>query len=165
MFDPTAFENMKTVFEGAAYDLDLSGEAAIIGRNDIVDLAGMSRDYRITLTLPAWREASATVRLFAPFAQLAAEILDGFSGNGAGAYAWITFSWQNTKKSDAYKSIIRSLWGGRHFEERSVYSSFSGTSEEVIIDFNRLITEDLMDDLLEMLHHAVKTLHHLKSSP
>lgn len=80
MFDPTAFENMKTVFEGAAYDLDLSGEAAIIGRNDIVDLAGMSRDYRITLTLPAWREASATVRLFAPFHSWRRKFWTGFPG-------------------------------------------------------------------------------------
>ncbi|WP_259317087.1 hypothetical protein [Heyndrickxia coagulans] len=39
MFDPTAFENMKTVFEGAAYDLDLRGEASITGRKDLVDLA------------------------------------------------------------------------------------------------------------------------------
>ena len=39
MFDPTAYDNLKVILEGAVYDLDLSGELKIIERNDIVDLA------------------------------------------------------------------------------------------------------------------------------
>lgn len=91
MFDPTAFENMKTVFEGAAYELDLRGEASITGRKDLVDLAEMSREYRITLQLPEWQEASVTICLSASLGQLAAEILDLASGAKAGASAAVTF--------------------------------------------------------------------------
>ena len=45
MFDPTAYENIKVVFEGIVYDFDLDGEITIIERNDIVNLANMSRVY------------------------------------------------------------------------------------------------------------------------
>lgn len=38
MFDPTAFDNMKVVIEGAIYDLDLDGEISIIDRNDLLIL-------------------------------------------------------------------------------------------------------------------------------
>lgn len=165
MFDPTAFENMKTVFEGAAYELDLRGEASITGRKDLVDLAEMSREYRITLQLPEWQEASVTICLSASLGQLAAEILDLASGAKAGASAAVTFSWKNRDRSADYKQIILSAWGNgnrRRIEERTVRSSRSGVTEEVAIDFARLITEDLMDDLLKMPSDAVKTLHRMR---
>jgi hypothetical protein len=49
MFDPTVFDNLKVVFEGAIYELDLKGEIDIIDRSDLVDLAKMSRAYSVTL--------------------------------------------------------------------------------------------------------------------
>jgi hypothetical protein len=47
VFDPTAFDNWKVVVEGALYDLDREGQLIIIGREDLVDLAKMSRKFQI----------------------------------------------------------------------------------------------------------------------
>jgi hypothetical protein len=41
MFDPTAFDNMKVVLEGALYDLDIMGEIIITDRNDLFNTAKM----------------------------------------------------------------------------------------------------------------------------
>ncbi|UOK56770.1 hypothetical protein MGI18_18515 [Bacillus sp. OVS6] len=51
MFDPTAFDNLKVVLEGAIYDADLGGFITVIGRKDLVDLAAMSRCYQNTFQL------------------------------------------------------------------------------------------------------------------
>ena len=51
MFDPTAFENMKVVLEGAVYDRDFIGDILVINRDDIVNLANMSRTYKIEMEL------------------------------------------------------------------------------------------------------------------
>jgi hypothetical protein len=52
MFDPTIFDNWKVVVEGAMYDLDREGEAEVIAREDLMDLAGLSRSFRIGVRLP-----------------------------------------------------------------------------------------------------------------
>ena len=49
MFDPTVFDNLKVVLEGAVYDLDLKGQIEIIDRSDLVDLAKMSRTYSVCM--------------------------------------------------------------------------------------------------------------------
>ncbi|MBR8645431.1 hypothetical protein KEH51_18565 [[Brevibacterium] frigoritolerans] len=51
MFDPTAFENMKVVLEGAVYDRDFIGDILVINRDDIVNLSTMSRSYKIEMEL------------------------------------------------------------------------------------------------------------------
>ena len=52
MFDPTIFENWKVVVEGAIYDLDRERLIEVVGRQDLVDLAGMSRTFRMSVQLP-----------------------------------------------------------------------------------------------------------------
>jgi hypothetical protein len=47
MFDPTVYDNLKVVLEGLVYDLDLEGKIEITDRCDLVDLARMSRTFRI----------------------------------------------------------------------------------------------------------------------
>ncbi|WP_027415635.1 hypothetical protein [Aneurinibacillus terranovensis] len=51
MFDPTIFENVKVALEGAVYDFDFSGDILVTSRHDRVDLALMSREYRIGFRL------------------------------------------------------------------------------------------------------------------
>lgn len=55
MFDPTAFDNMKVVIEGALYDLDICGEIVITDRNDSFNMAKMSRTFDISFRLPEKR--------------------------------------------------------------------------------------------------------------
>ncbi|MGZ4162287.1 MAG: hypothetical protein ACXVNF_16040, partial [Neobacillus sp.] len=52
VFDPTAFDNMKVVIEGALYDMDIIGEIIITDRNDIMNMAKLSRRFDICFTLP-----------------------------------------------------------------------------------------------------------------
>ncbi|WP_199619678.1 hypothetical protein [Paenibacillus alkalitolerans] len=72
MFDPTAFDNWKVVVEGALYDLDREGAIAVVGREDLVDLAGMSRSFRISASLPG-ESARAELLLHSDMADFVGE--------------------------------------------------------------------------------------------
>lgn len=75
MFDPTAYENIKVVFEGLIYDQDLEGNIIIIERNDIVNLADLSRAYNITFIHKRDRKQLLKVKLElnSNFKQIASE--------------------------------------------------------------------------------------------
>lgn len=76
MFDPTIYENLKVVVEGELYDRDSDGEIAIINREDIVNLATMSRSYLVTFTLKNSPQLfTATIKLNATANDLYREIL------------------------------------------------------------------------------------------
>jgi hypothetical protein len=161
MFDPTAFDNMKVVIEGAAYDLDLSGEIKIIDRKDLVDLATMSRMYQLKLSLGPNEATYATLTLNASVEQIASELLTIHSLQ-QGSYISLTFSWIETENKNDINEIIKQLWGNhRSYDERKIISSIHGIRREIIIEFNRIVTEEMLDDLLDMMHHAVKTLQKL----
>ncbi|WP_309120238.1 hypothetical protein [Paenibacillus sp.] len=72
MFDPTIFDNWKVVFEGALYDLDREGAVEVIGREDLVDLASMSRSFRIGARRTGGG-CRAEIRLTSGLADFAAE--------------------------------------------------------------------------------------------
>lgn len=63
MFDPTAFDNLKVVFEGAVYDLDLSGDIQILDRKDLFDFAHYDRCYQIRYSLPYKKSISVAFHL------------------------------------------------------------------------------------------------------
>lgn len=157
MFDPTAYDNMKVVLEGAAYDLDLDGQIRVVDRKDIVDLATLTRQYEITFCLKESSTILAKLLLEAKLNQLAAEILQNGDPKQIGAFVHITFTWKESNKK--YMDMIKQHWGSEHiYEERKLYSSLNGVKEEVIINFSRIITEDMIDDLVGMFHYSVQTL-------
>jgi len=157
MFDPTAYENMKIVIEGTAYDLDLEGQIRVVDRKDIVDLATLARRYEITFCLKQSSTIMAKLTLEAKLNQLAAELLQNGSQKQIGAFVHISFTWDSSSKQ--YMEKIKEHWGLEHiYEERKIYSSLNGVKEEIIIDFSRIITEDMMDDLVAMFHFSVHTL-------
>jgi hypothetical protein len=51
LFDPTVYDNLKVVLEGAVYDLDLAGSILVTGREDWVNLADLSRTYKLTFVM------------------------------------------------------------------------------------------------------------------
>ncbi|PKR85522.1 hypothetical protein [Heyndrickxia camelliae] len=157
MFDPTAYENMKVVIEGSAYDLDLEGQIRVVDRKDIVDLATLSRQYELTFCLKHSSTIMAKLTLEANLNQLAAELLQNGDQKQVGAFVHISFTWDGSSKT--YMNKIKEHWGPEHiYEERKMHSSINGVKEEIIISFSRLITEDMMDDLVEMIHFTVQTL-------
>ena len=72
MFDPTIFDNLKVVLEGELYDADREGRIEVIGREDTVELAGMSRTFRMKLRLTDGR-STAIVALAGELEDFAAE--------------------------------------------------------------------------------------------
>ncbi|MCZ8521754.1 MULTISPECIES: hypothetical protein [Paenibacillus] len=70
MFDPTIYDNLKVVLEGAFYDLDAEGAFLITGREDLVDLASYSRTFRLEVRRQggACRGAVSLVSTLADFA-------------------------------------------------------------------------------------------------
>jgi hypothetical protein len=163
-YDPTAFDNMKVVLDGAAYDLDMSGEAVIKGRKDLIDLASMSRTFIIRIALTHFSNVSAGIRVNSTLEHLAAELLPPAGHLNQGAYVTIEFSWRVIQnQASSYIPAIKQLWGPeRMYEEIEKVSSQEGAKNAIIVSFNRLFTEAMMDDLLDLLHHVVKTLQKLE---
>jgi hypothetical protein len=75
VFDPTIFDNWKVVLEGAMYDIDREGEAEVIGREDLMDLAALSRSFRIAVRRPGGN-GRAEIRLASGLADFAGERYD-----------------------------------------------------------------------------------------
>jgi hypothetical protein len=74
VFDPTVFDNLKTVLEGALYDLDSANRIRVTGRQDLVDLATMCRTFRMQCTLTHRKSGSAEIELSSELADFAAEL-------------------------------------------------------------------------------------------
>lgn len=160
MFDPTAYDNLKVVIEGAAYDLDLDGQIKVIDRKDIVDLATLSRCYEITYCLNHSSEICAKLTLKAKLNQLATELLQVGNQKQVGAFVHISFYWNQEETN--YMEIIKQHWGPKYlYDERKINSSLQGGQEEIIINFSRVITEEMVDDLVGMFHYSVETLEEL----
>ncbi|WP_433742739.1 hypothetical protein [Falsibacillus pallidus] len=159
MFDPTAYENLKVVLEGALYDLDLSGEIKVIGRKDLIDLASLSRLYEVTAALSSKEShIAASIRLEAGMKQLASELLD-LTDSSPGVVAEIEFKGDRDDLTDRNINLIKEMWGtDRLYEENNIISSLKPPARSLLLTFDRMITEEMVDDLLEMTHHTVKTL-------
>ncbi|WP_144547335.1 hypothetical protein [Bacillus sp. X1(2014)] len=165
MFDPTAFDNMKVVIEGALYDLDISGEIVITDRNDSVNMAKMSRTFDISFQLPE-KKVTATIELQSGLVNLAAELLPSLqSEEQAGCILSLQFQ---TAKDEldmdftALKALLEDIWGPtRPITQRVLYDPLSIDPTQALIikiEFDRLIHEDQIEDLVEMTEFIITTL-------
>ncbi|WHY65430.1 hypothetical protein [Neobacillus sp. SuZ13] len=165
MFDPTAFDNMKVVIEGALYDLDICGEIVITDRNDSFNMAKMSRTFDISFRLPE-KKVKATIELQSGLVNLAAELLPSFqSEEQAGCMLSLQF---HTAKDEldidftALKALLVDIWGPtRTITQRVLYDPLSIDPVKALIikiEFDRLIHEDQIEDLVEMTEFIITTL-------
>lgn len=169
MFDPTAFDNMKVVLEGALYDLDIIGEISIIDRNDFVNLAKLSRSYEITFTQGRNQSIPCLIRLEAGLANLAAELHpSNLDEKLAGAHLSVFFTTQHVNKEAVYNKIeedLKKIWGDkRSFTQKVSFDPLNHSEKitnEITINFNRLIFEDQMDDLTSMVDYMITTMEKL----
>ncbi|PLT34939.1 hypothetical protein [Bacillus sp. V5-8f] len=174
MFDPTAFENMKVVLEGAIYDKEFNGETVVTNRMDNVNLSSLSRQYEIEIALSKENPIRASISLQASLENLASELLPGSSissGSKAGCIVSVAFGLPFFVEQEKAASIIGSLeaiWGKERtitltssveYSNKSVRSMFS----RVAVSFGRLITEEQMDDLLTMVDYMADSLFMLES--
>ncbi|WP_064091382.1 hypothetical protein [Rossellomorea aquimaris] len=157
MFDPTAFDNLKVVLEGAVYDQDLTGEIEIIDRKDLFDFAHYERCYQIQYCLPQNRNVSIILQLKANMGHFLAERKMMTDKNKAGAEIKIIYIGSETLSNE--RSTLEETWGmDKSWEWRKVESTLHPSKVEGVLTFNRVITEEMVDDLFQMISFSVKTL-------
>jgi hypothetical protein len=173
MFDPTAFDNMKVVIEGALYDLDLAGEIVISDRNDIINMAKMSRSFDVNFNLPEEMgdTVSAKIEIEAGLINLAAELLPEQvykNQNQAGCQVKLEFFHKGITQADELENIqniLLDIWGESRIIRQTIitHPSLSLTTNVITVEFDRLISEDQIDDFVEMIDVMIMTIKKLQS--
>ncbi|WP_017755390.1 hypothetical protein [Calidifontibacillus oryziterrae] len=171
MFDPTIFENLKVVAEGAVYDLDLIGQIVVTNRVDQVDLAKLSRHYSITFRRADVSQNSVQGKLQIDVGahDLSSEILEkDIEDNDLGCTVEVTFF---TKVNDiendcsAIQLSLLTIWGNRpsitqqlsfFYEDRT-----KQLSNSICLKFDRKIAEAQVGDLPIIVDHMVESIDRL----
>lgn len=158
MFDPTAYENLKVVMQGALYELELMGSLKVVNREDIMDLASLKRRYSLTLCNPIKEEVTVKVTLSAGIKEWNAEAFPG-SGGEPGAMLQIQYQSTGRRFPENFITSLKDWWGpGRNIEWREITSTNKPFLHQGIVYFNRIITEEMVDDLEEVAVHVENSL-------
>jgi hypothetical protein len=168
MFDPTIYENMKVVIEGAVYDLDLAGEILVTNRSDRVELSTMSRFYSIQFKLLGLGDVIAELSLAAATEDLASEILERTTLT-PGCTMQIGFQLQIKDVEEdcsAIQHILFDIWGNSCTLSQKLSFIYGKNHHanylnEVDLDFGRKFGEGLIEDIPSMLEHIVLTMERL----
>ncbi len=176
MFDPTIFDNVKVMLEGEVYDQDLAGIIQVAAREDLVDLASLSRTFRIAFrTKPSAGRYTGWVELSSSLRNIAAEILEQPEAE-AGCSLTVSFAATIAEARGAEKTnpqvicaqadkAVKAVWGGQYQLEQQVTHTYGfgkeTVSHTVLLLFGRTFSEAVIDDLPELVSHTIKTLEHL----
>lgn len=172
MFDPTAFENLKVVIEGAIYDRDLAGEIHVTDRNDLLNLAKLQRRFEISFIARngTGKKVTAVFILEANLENLAAELLSSaISEELSGCRVCVKFICVHPNKAAYFQNInqvLAEIWGkGRDIEQLVQVNPFSLQEEvenQITVSFNRLVYEEQIHDLTDMVDYMLASIRHLK---
>lgn len=168
MFDPTAFDNIKVVLEGALYDLDLDGQICVVDRNDIVNVAKLSRQLEMTIKRNRSSKGSCTVVLRADITNLAAELHPKLqSDQKAGCHIKMVFLISDQRSFNIkVLEVLQSIWGkDREYLCRMISDPFQDQSRnqiEIEVIFKRLIYEDQIEDLTLLAEVVLQSLDKLE---
>jgi hypothetical protein len=167
VFDPTIFDNVKVVLEGAVYDLDFQGRALVTGRRNVIDMAAMSREYTLRFSAKPNVGMEAEIILSAGTLDLAAELLEM---DGIAPACSLTVRVHATlggiPDPDAFCAKMRNelldIWGDS-YSIRQTLSTVHEKSDEPVsycaeIDFNRTFTEEVIDDIPGLAEHALLSI-------
>jgi hypothetical protein len=173
MFDPTAYENLKVVIEGAVYDKDLNGEIYVTDRQDLINLATLARRYEISFINhgATAQRVTATWMLEARLENLAAELLESaLSEKRAGCHVSVKFTCIHSNDLSYYQkinAILKEIWGtNRQIDQRIQLNPFDmkkDITNEITICFNRLIYENQIQDLTSMIDFIIQSLRALEN--
>ena len=171
MFDPTIFDNLKVVAEGAVYDLDLEGEILITNRVDQVDLAKLSRYYAIAFRKKGKEENSVhgELRIYAGVHDLSAEIMEYPADQSIGCHIELVFftTVKDPKKDcEVAQSVLRDIWGNRPSITQTIsfhYDPYAPVkmNNTIILKFDRKIGEAQVDDLPIMVDYMIESIDRL----
>ncbi|NGP58971.1 hypothetical protein L3476_09095 [Paenibacillus thiaminolyticus] len=174
MFDPTIFDNLKVVLEGKIYDLDQEGEWLVIGREDLIDLAGFGRTFRMRVQRPG-EACIAALTLASGLADFAAELRGlRLVGEEPGARLEVSFelAGDHTARADEIDERLAAIWGDAVImrQERTVPvqprtgTAFAAADEgkhRIVLTFNHPIDERHLGELDGLVMQALDSLQFL----
>ena len=168
MYDPTAFDNIKVVLEGALYDLDLEGQLCVIDRNDIVNVAKLSRQLEMTVKKNRDNKSSCTVFLRADITNLAAELHPKLqSDKEAGCQIRMVFLIPDQRTFNIkILEVLQSIWGkDREYHCKIISDPLQDQSQnkiEIEVIFKRLVYEEQIEDLTVLADVILQSLDKLE---
>ncbi|WP_209122168.1 hypothetical protein [Alkalihalobacillus sp. BA299] len=170
MFDPTIYENLKVVLEGAIYDLDFANEIIVIDRADLVDLAKMAREFKMQFQTCTTNSnyPIAEVRLLSGLQDFATEKITS-NEKTAGCVLEVNLFTKIidvTKDCFDIETVLNQIWKSRPIISQNI--TFSYGIEHVLenkinISFGRKINEDQIDDFEQILNFTLKSLQFLEN--
>ncbi|TDF99602.1 hypothetical protein [Paenibacillus piri] len=167
MFDPTIFDNLKVVLEGALYDKDFDGVLQITNRMDRMELSSMSRSFGMEFTAKPAGAAKGRVRLTASVADLAAELLaETDKQPGCGLQLTFMHPIREMEADCAWtEELIRDIWGDGVEAAQSVRMTYGSQpvklTNHLTVRFTRKLDERQIDDIPSLLDHVVLSLQRL----
>lgn len=166
MFDPTAFENLKVIVEGAVYDFDLHGDILVTDRKDVMDLASLSRMYSISFQLTETFNTmvEATFSLSVDAKNLSGEILE-VPQFIPGCEMKLEFSFEMEQPEigcEEIETLLHSIWGKERMITQKISYEYNKRAisyhNKVEVLFQKSITEDHVDDLIAVISHMIETV-------
>lgn len=165
MFDPTVLENLKIAFENQLYDLDnIEGKIQITNREDLLDMAVMSRKFTLQFMLAGSGTVTGEVVLESSLDDLAAEILET-PGSTPACTLLVRFYKQVRDWPEECRRIaqaVRSVWQPEMPPVQTlsiVYGEEPAVWQDVIeLRFNRRINEDQIEDIPALIEHMIRSL-------
>ena len=166
MFDPTAFDNLKVIVEGAVYDFDLHGDILVTNRKDMMDLASLSRMYSISFQLTETFKTmvEATFSLSVDAKNLSGEILE-VPQFIPGCEMKLEFSFEMEQPEvgcEEIETLLHSIWGKERMITQKISYEYNKQAisyhNKVEVLFQKAITEDHVDDLIAVISHMIETV-------
>jgi len=166
MFDPTVFDNLKVVLEGAIYDLDLKGQTQIIDRSDLVDLAKLTRTYSIAL---ANKHVEGLIELSTDAENWSGEILE--TGTDYPCHLFLQFYLRiNDIDRDCatIKFRISQIWRAYKPKiEQQITFVYNNTEpsifhDQISLTFNETVNESFIAEIPQLLHLILETMNALE---
>ncbi|MFB1097253.1 MULTISPECIES: hypothetical protein [Bacillaceae] len=165
MFDPTVFDNLKVAFENQLYDLDnLDKEITIVSRHDRMEMATMSREFRLGFTLQENAEVTAEICLEASLRDLADEILEEPEKNPGCTlrlFFYMTVEEPDTECPEI-ESILTQIWTPPSRPEQTLQYTYDKQQKHyqntAEVRFDRKVNENQMEDLPNLIDHILDSL-------
>ena len=163
MFDPSVFENLKVIVEGAFYDLDLEGELAVIDRHDYVDLAYMSRIFEISTRLNASNEKTVecTFTLSAGLQSFSSEKLSPKTKRDPGCELKLTFRYINPDHPLRKIHFLKQIWDKGYQYRVFKHTPIGFKHEDSFVTIEIKQEKPVYEDEMEQLHTYVSHIHHI----
>jgi len=167
MFDPTAYENLKVILEGLVYEYDFNEAILVTSRDDIVNLANLSRSFQMDFCIPTDQKEllEGSISLSANFEQLASEWYP--MGEEPGCDLEIQYSFEIGLSEFMEKRVLKLLRDefSEEYELDWIKQIHSGQKITYHFLLRKIepVTEDTSEELKKIVEKTVKVLRELYS--